>query len=66
MAAKHSAVSSVITGPPICQCPSESPYQLEVRNRPKESRWREETDEFRCTPTFFYGYLLRRSLDFRY
>ena len=62
MAAKHSAVSSMITGPPIYQrAPTEViSCQLGVRN------WRRETDNFRCTSTFFDGYLLCRSLDFRY
>ncbi len=62
MAAKHSAVSSVITGPPICKVL----HPKRFRNRSKESRWRGETDEFCCTSAFFEGYLLRRSLDFRY
>ena len=42
-------------------------YQLGgLQSRSKESTWRGETDNFRCTSAFLDSYLLRRSLDFRY
>ena len=69
MATKQSAVSSVITGPPICQCqcaPCIAHRHYLSWGFEKQSRWHEETDEFRCTSTFLDGDLLRRSLNFWY
>ena len=62
MAAKHSAVSSVMTGPPICT------NGVVFRRISVQLKWkrkeRGDDDQFCCAPAFFNGYLLRGTLDF--